>query len=86
MRDCIKETVHTLFLPDAISCTVQASRPAASPVLPQGGTMRAQTMVIGLVQAALLMACDRSEKIANQTGKPGQHAYSRAASPVALGR
>jgi hypothetical protein len=47
--------------------------------------MRAQAMVIGLVQAALLMACDRSEKIANQTGKPGNTSYDRAASPVALG-
>jgi hypothetical protein len=47
--------------------------------------MRAQTMVIGLLQAALLMACERSERISDESGKPVNASYDKAASPVALG-
>jgi hypothetical protein len=47
--------------------------------------MRAQTMVIGLVQAALLMACERSEKISKESDKPVNAAHDKAANPVALG-
>jgi len=46
--------------------------------------MRAQTMVIGLLQAALLMACERPQRISDETGKrdASQHKASNA---VALG-
>jgi len=47
--------------------------------------MRAQTMVIGLVQAALLMACERSERTSDESGKTVNAAQDKAASPVALG-
>jgi uncharacterized protein DUF4349 len=47
--------------------------------------MRAQTMVIGLVQAALLMACDRPARISDETGKRADAPYDKASSPVALG-
>jgi hypothetical protein len=47
--------------------------------------MRAQTMVIGLVHAALLMACDRPARISDETGKRGDAPYDKAANPVALG-
>ena len=46
--------------------------------------MRAQTMVVGLLQAALLMACERSERISDQTGKPDV-SHDKASGPVALG-
>ena len=47
--------------------------------------MRAQTMVIGLLQAALLMACERPKTISEETGKSGNAAYDKADNPVALG-
>ena len=47
--------------------------------------MRAQTMVVGLLQAALLMACERSERISDQAGRPGNASHDKAAGPVALG-
>jgi hypothetical protein len=47
--------------------------------------MRAQTMAIGLVQAALLMACEQPKTISHQSGKPGNAAYDKADNPVALG-
>jgi hypothetical protein len=47
--------------------------------------MRAQTMAIGLLQAALLMACERPKTISNETGKPSEAPYDKASSPVALG-
>ena len=46
--------------------------------------MRVRTMVIGLLQAALLMACERPDRTSNHTGKPG-NASDKAAGPVALG-
>lgn len=49
--------------------------------------MRAQTMVIGLIQAALLMACERSQSIPGPDGERDTIAsQDKAASPVALGR
>ena len=46
--------------------------------------MRTQTMVIGLIQAALLMACvDRSQN--SQAARDRSELSSKAASPVALG-
>ncbi len=45
--------------------------------------MRAQTMVVGLLQAALLMACDRPQKISDETGK--RDAPHNASNAVALG-
>ena len=51
--------------------------------------MRAQTMVIGLLQAALLMACEgspsRSEPDRTRSDAARDVAESKAASPVALG-
>jgi hypothetical protein len=55
--------------------------------------MRAQTMVVGLLQAALLMACDRSPSIPDSSGKAvdaaGQRSavskHNEAADAVALG-
>jgi len=49
--------------------------------------MRAQTMVIGLIQAALLMACDdRSKDNAQATRDRSEVASTKAASPVPLGQ
>ena len=49
--------------------------------------MRAQTMVIGLIQAALLMACDdRSKDNAQATRDRSEVASNKAASPVPLGQ
>ena len=46
--------------------------------------MRAQTTILGLFQAALLMAgCERSERISDPTSQPRD--ASKASSPVALG-
>jgi hypothetical protein len=42
-------------------------------------------MVIGLLQAALLMACEQPKTISDQTGKPGNAANDKADNPVALG-
>jgi hypothetical protein len=47
--------------------------------------MRAQTMAIGLLQAALLMACERPKTISDETGKHSEAPYDKASSPVALG-
>ncbi len=48
--------------------------------------MRAQTMVIGLLQAALLMACERSERISNEVGKrDGDESSPKASNAVPLG-
>ncbi len=47
--------------------------------------MRVQTMVIGLLQAALLMACERSKTISDETGKPGNASYDKSSSAVPLG-
>ena len=46
--------------------------------------MRAQTMLIGLVQAALLMACDRPQRVSEQTSKHDR-SHDTAADAVALG-
>jgi hypothetical protein len=49
--------------------------------------MRARTMAIGLVQAALLMACeDRSRNDSKLARDRGEVASNKAASPVSLGR
>ena len=49
--------------------------------------MRAQTMVIGLIQAALLMACDdRSKDNAQAARDRSEVASNKAASPVPLGQ
>lgn len=47
--------------------------------------MRAQTMVIGLLQAALLVACDGSERGKGETGKRDAVSNSKASGPVVLG-
>ncbi len=48
--------------------------------------MRAQILVIGLLQAALLMACDRSQTRSESTpDRPGTVDQAKSASPVALG-
>jgi len=47
--------------------------------------MRAQTMAIGLLQAALLMACERPKTISDQAGKSNDAPYDKASNPVALG-
>jgi hypothetical protein len=47
--------------------------------------MRAQTMVIGLLQAAVLMACNGSERISKGLGKPADTFSSKASSPVSIG-
>lgn len=47
--------------------------------------MRVQTMVIGLLQAAMLMACDRAPKLAGGSGKSVDASRDRNTSPVALG-
>ena len=46
--------------------------------------MRAQTMVIGLLQAALLMACERSQRVSDETMKRDA-SNPKAANAVALG-
>jgi hypothetical protein len=49
--------------------------------------MRARTMAIGLIQAALLMACeDRSKNDSKQARDRSEVASNKAASPVSLGR
>ena len=49
--------------------------------------MRARTMAIGLIQAALLMACeDRSRNDSKLARDRGEVASNKAASPVSLGR
>jgi len=49
--------------------------------------MRARTMAIGLLQAALLMACeDRSKNDSKLVRDRGEVASNKAASPVSLGR
>jgi hypothetical protein len=49
--------------------------------------MRARTMAIGLIQAALLMACeDRSKNDSKLARDRGEVASNKAASPVPLGR
>ena len=49
--------------------------------------MRARTMAIGLIQAALLMACeDRSKNDSKLTRDRSEVAANKAASPVSLGR
>src|SRR6185436_20789698 len=48
--------------------------------------MRTQTMVIGLIQAALLMACENRSKSDSQAARDRSDVpASKAASPVALG-
>jgi len=47
--------------------------------------MRAQTMVIGLLQAALLVACDGSERGKGETGTRDAVSNSKASGPVVLG-
>jgi hypothetical protein len=48
--------------------------------------MRAQTMVIGLIQAALLMACERSQSIPRPDGeRDNSAAHDKSSAPVALG-
>ncbi len=47
--------------------------------------MRVQTMVIGLLQAAMLMACERAKTISDETGKPGNASYDKSSSAVPLG-
>jgi hypothetical protein len=42
-------------------------------------------MVIGLLQAALLVACEQPKATSDETGKPGNAAYDKADNPVALG-
>jgi hypothetical protein len=49
--------------------------------------MRTQTIVIGLIQAALLMACENRSRNDSQAARDrGEVASSKAASPVPLGR
>ena len=45
--------------------------------------MRARTMVLGLAQAALLLACNDSEKVAKERGKRDDALASKAAANVA---
>ena len=47
--------------------------------------MRVQTMVIGLLQAAMLVACDRAPKMAGDSAKSVDASRDRNANPVALG-
>jgi uncharacterized protein DUF4349 len=47
--------------------------------------MRTQTIVIGLIQAALLMACEDRSKSHSQAARDRSELSSKAASPVALG-
>jgi hypothetical protein len=47
--------------------------------------MRAETMVIGLLQAALLMACGRPQKISDDAAKRGDVPHDRVSNAVALG-
>lgn len=48
--------------------------------------MRAQTIVIGLLQAALLMACERTGRVSEESVRRDQAAVdNKASSPVALG-
>ncbi len=47
--------------------------------------MRAQTVVIGLLQAALLMACDRSQPGSDSAPERRRIEEANSASPVALG-
>ena len=46
--------------------------------------MRAQTMVIGLLQAALLMACNGTERVSDKLGKPAGAAANKVSSAVSL--
>jgi hypothetical protein len=48
--------------------------------------MRTQTMVIGLIQAALLMACEDRSRTDSQAARDRSEASNKAASPVALGQ
>jgi hypothetical protein len=49
--------------------------------------VRAQILLIGLLQAALLMACDRSQSRSESTpDRPGMVDQAKSASPVALGK
>src|ERR1700694_849549 len=53
---------------------------------PQGGTMRAQTMVIGLMQAAMLVACDRPKNTAEPAdSRRDVQPSNKSSRPVALG-
>ncbi len=47
--------------------------------------MRVQTMVIGLLQAAMLVACDRAPKMAGGDAKAVDASRDRNSSPVSLG-
>lgn len=47
--------------------------------------MRAQTIVIGLLQAALLMACERPERVSQESSKLDKASDNQASNPVALG-
>ena len=47
--------------------------------------MRAQTIVIGLLQAALLMACERTERVTQENSKLDKATTNQASNPVALG-
>ncbi len=47
--------------------------------------MRARTMVVGLAQAALLLACNGPEKISEERGKPEGALASKSANAVPLG-
>lgn len=47
--------------------------------------MRAQTLVIGLFQAVLLMGCERSDNIRDETVKSDDGSYSKPSRAVALG-
>ena len=47
--------------------------------------MRAQTIVIGLLQATLLMACERTGRVSQESSKLDNAVDNQAANPVALG-
>jgi Domain of unknown function (DUF4349) len=47
--------------------------------------MRARTMVMGLTQAALLLACNGSEKVSKERGKPEDALAGKAANVVPMG-
>ncbi len=47
--------------------------------------MRARTMVFGLAQAGLLLACNGSEKVSKERGKPDDALASKAANVVPMG-
>src|SRR3954463_3859174 len=53
---------------------------------PQGGIVRAQIMIVGLLQAALLTACDRNlSKSEPEQAQRNLEADAKSASPVPLG-